>query len=329
MLKAFELDPATESVYLAIISKPGSDISALAAELGYPENTVRAAIGDLAEVSLLRPCSETPGELRAVSPDIALEALLASQEAELARRQAEIAKSRAVIAMSAAEGSRHRRVGVEIEQIDGIDEIRDRLQVLARQSRDEVLALMPGGGQSEANLAASKAIDEELLERGVGILTLYLDSMRNHPLTAGYARWMTELGGEVRTLPTLPIRMIVFDRELALIPTDPDNTGKGVLLTRDRGTVTALTALFDHLWSAAQPFGAPVRKGDDGLTGQERDLLRLLAAGYTDLIVARELGVSPRTARRITADLMERLSARSRFQAGARAAERGWLSPSH
>lgn len=54
-------------------------------------------------------------------------------------------------------------------------------------------------------------------------------------------------------------------------------------------------------------------------------MLRLLAAGLTDEAVARRLDVSVRTLRRVTADLMERLEARSRFQAGYLAATRGWL----
>ncbi|MEH1017726.1 helix-turn-helix transcriptional regulator [Micromonospora sp. CPCC 206060] len=52
------------------------------------------------------------------------------------------------------------------------------------------------------------------------------------------------------------------------------------------------------------------------MTEREREVLRLLAQGYTDESVARSLGVSLRTARRIAADLMVRLGARSRFQAG-------------
>ncbi|MGW3248842.1 helix-turn-helix domain-containing protein [Streptomyces sp. NPDC001070] len=62
-----------------------------------------------------------------------------------------------------------------------------------------------------------------------------------------------------------------------------------------------------------------------GLTGQEATTLQLLADGLTDEAIAKRLGVSPRTARRIATDLMERLNARSRFQAGARAVQHGWL----
>nr|WP_241832347.1 LuxR C-terminal-related transcriptional regulator [Pseudofrankia sp. EUN1h] len=54
-------------------------------------------------------------------------------------------------------------------------------------------------------------------------------------------------------------------------------------------------------------------------------LLQLLADGAKDESAARSLGVSVRTVRRMVADLMRRLEARSRFQAGILAKRRGWL----
>src|SRR5690606_39837840 len=61
------------------------------------------------------------------------------------------------------------------------------------------------------------------------------------------------------------------------------------------------------------------------LTTRERELLTLLSAGNTDESAAAQLGVSVRTVRRMVADIMDRLGARSRFQAGVKAADRGWL----
>jgi DNA-binding NarL/FixJ family response regulator len=60
-------------------------------------------------------------------------------------------------------------------------------------------------------------------------------------------------------------------------------------------------------------------------TASELLLLRLLADGSKDEAAARALGVSVRTVRRMVADLMRRLDARSRFQAGILAQRRGWL----
>ncbi|WP_439654225.1 LuxR C-terminal-related transcriptional regulator [Streptacidiphilus anmyonensis] len=54
-------------------------------------------------------------------------------------------------------------------------------------------------------------------------------------------------------------------------------------------------------------------------------MLRLLAQGLTDATVAKRLNVSLRTERRMVADLMRRLGASGRFEAGVKAARRRWI----
>jgi DNA-binding CsgD family transcriptional regulator len=166
-----------------------------------------------------------------------------------------------------------------------------------------------------------------MLTRGKSVVTVYLDSVRNDPATLGYARWLTEHGGAVRTTPTLPVRMVLFDREIALVPIDPENTRRGAVQLTGAGIITALVTLFEQVWTMAVPLGDESRHVDDELTGQERELLRLLAQGLTDEVAARKLGISLRTERRMMASIMDRLGAHSRFEAGLRANERRWLSP--
>jgi DNA-binding NarL/FixJ family response regulator len=129
----------------------------------------------------------------------------------------------------------------------------------------------------------------------------------------------------VRTTASLPTRMIMVDRKLALLPTNLSDARMGAVLVRSEGTITALYALFELLWTAAAPFGSKPAVDPRGLHPQEAEALRLLADGNTDEAIAKRLGVSPRTARRIAADLMDRLEARSRFEAGVHAVQDGWL----
>lgn len=85
-------------------------------------------------------------------------------------------------------------------------------------------------------------------------------------------------------------------------------------------------SLFEQTWESAVPLGADHRRqGDDGVSASDRELLRLLASGLTDEGAGKRLGISVRTVRRQMAALMERLNATSRFEAGLKAAQRGWL----
>ena len=49
----------------------------------------------------------------------------------------------------------------------------------------------------------------------------------------------------------------------------------------------------------ADRLGTDRRPDDDGLNSQERAIITLLAQGHTDEVIARKLGVSVRTSRRI------------------------------
>ncbi|HCU95486.1 MAG TPA: LuxR family transcriptional regulator [Actinobacteria bacterium] len=137
---------------------------------------------------------------------------------------------------------------------------------------------------------------------------------------------LAALGALVRTAPRVPPVLMICDQQAALIPLEPAGPGTGAVHVREPAIVAALAATFASTWQAATPLaGTHPPAGPADLTASERALLRLLAGGLTDDAAARRLGVSARTVRRQVAVLMAKLGAASRFQAGRKAAERGWL----
>jgi DNA-binding CsgD family transcriptional regulator len=160
----------------------------------------------------------------------------------------------------------------------------------------------------------------------VAFRTLYQDSVRNDPDTISHAHWLIDHGGDVRTAPIVPQRLVIVDRTDALVPLDPADSRKGALHVREPGLVSALVNMFEQAWATAVPLGAVrTRDPETGLSDTERELLKLLGMGLTDEAAGRRLGLSQRTARRMMASIMERLAASSRFEAGLKAAQRGWL----
>ncbi|MFE7529056.1 helix-turn-helix domain-containing protein [Kitasatospora sp. NPDC057542] len=328
MLTALGLDKVSETVYRAMLAHPQEGVAALGARLALPEQQVRQALDTLSELALLRPSADREGELRAVSPEVGMEILMARQQAELAAQQLRIEASRAAAAQLIAEYADLRPASGQpgVEQLTGLDQIRDRLTTLTREVREEVMTFSPDGGQKPENIEAAKPLNLDLLERGVRMRTVYLDSLRNSPHTVEYVNWLVSHGGQVRTVPALPTRMIVVDRTTAVIPIRSDSSAAGAVVLTGQGMLAALCALFETVWADAQPVGTITRLNERGLSAQEQAAVTLLADGHTDDAIAKRLGVSPRTARRIATDLMERLDARSRFQAGVRAAQAGWLA---
>jgi sugar-specific transcriptional regulator TrmB/DNA-binding CsgD family transcriptional regulator len=329
VLEAFGVEKETEAVYIALLNQPTAGVREIAELLGLSDGRIHQALAELARLSLVRPSWGDPRIIRPVSPDIGLQYLLAREEAELLQRQNQIESSRAAIAELIAElsvqGGTALSHEADLSQVFGLEAIRTKLIQFAYSTRQQVLSLMPDGAQTSENMEASRPLDEMLLRRGVEILTVYLDSVRNDQGSREYVKWLLDLGGQIRTVAILPLRLLVFDRNIAVIPLNPRQSEVGVAIVQGNGPVAAMCALFDKIWESAAPYGeTPSRETGLSLTELEFTVARLLAHGDTDATISRKLGVSPRTAGRIASELMAKVGAKSRFQAGVRIGELGW-----
>jgi hypothetical protein len=89
---------------------------------------------------------------------------------------------------------------------------------------------------------------------------------RNDGATTRYIHWLASLGGQSRTTPALPMLLVVVDREVALVPQDPNDTQRGA----------PVLTLFEQVWQHASPWQEGPLRDSRGLTPQERELLLLL-----------------------------------------------------
>lgn len=327
MFDVLGMDATTEVVYREMLVHPQDGVADLIRRLQLTEQAVLTALDTLSELALVRHSSEEPQNFHAVDPHLAAEILLARQRAELAAQQQRVQEAQAAVVQLKSEFTQE-GVRDELHRLEGVDCVRDYLATLYDRVEDELLTFAPGGAQTAANVRSSQPLAEDLLEHGVQMRTVYLDSARNDPATVAHADWLAALGGRIRTVPSLPNRMIICDRKIAVIATDPDDTAAGAVVLQTAGVVSSLYALFESVWQSAQPMGATASPADaQGLSPQQVEVLRLLSLGHTDESVAARLGVSARTARRIATKLMGHLGARSRFQAGVHAVARGLFRP--
>jgi LuxR family maltose regulon positive regulatory protein len=83
----------------------------------------------------------------------------------------------------------------------------------------------------------------------------------------------------------------------------------------------------DPPWPAAVPAARPQpiapASGAQMLSAREREVLQRIAAGDSNKMAARALGLSPHTVKRHVANILGKLGARTRGQAAA------WLQASH
>jgi DNA-binding CsgD family transcriptional regulator len=307
-----------------LLTEPDWGVERIAANLHLAEAEVREALDELLELTLLRPAVDS-STLRAVSPEVGLTRLLARNQNQLLFRQQQLESARTAIAALSAEFIDRQPDDEMVLRLDSLEAVRDRLEELAATATEECLSLMRGGAVRPDAIQAGKHPNQLALERGVVIRSIFQDSFRNDPDTLRYARWLADLGGLTRTVPLLPMRLVIVDRSIALVPTDPSDGRRGALELHGAALIQPLCALFDELWRSGADFGQPTARDDQDLTGSERALLELLGQGHTDESAGRKLGLSLRTVRRMMQDLMNRLGAESRFQAGAQAVRKDWL----
>jgi sugar-specific transcriptional regulator TrmB/DNA-binding CsgD family transcriptional regulator len=327
VLEPLGVDEATFAVYHALLRDPESTPAQIAARLNTPLAEVHQLMDNLRNLDLLVPSWTNPGSEHAVHPRVGLTGLAERRRTELNKLFAELSEAQSTAEVMAEQYNEllTSRSSGDIEVLKGRANASRRVEELGAQARESFWGLLPAHVDDIA-LPLEESPDITLLERGIKVRTVYLQSMTVSKQGLEYAAFIHKLGGEVRATPTLPMRLLVVDREIVVMPLNPDIETDGAVIHRSPSVLALALALFDTCWARATELFAPEDRDDNTpLTPHEAEVLRLLAGGAKDEQVARLLGISLRTARRITATLSERLDATSRFELGVAAAKRGWV----
>jgi len=320
-LMGLGLDQELESAYRGLLRQPNCSRPQLAAELAVDSETADRMVARLGELGLVQVGADG-ATLHVVDPHVGLAALAARVDAELAERREQLEQGRRAIAdLVTGLHTNPRSRNTQVADVSwGAHEIKARTQALTSAASSEVVAMSAPGavlldGPALPGWCADGVCCRLAFATGRG-----LDPVRD--------RWLHDLaadGAEVR-IGQVPTSALIIDSATVALPVCDTASGQtvGLATLRLPSAVTAVVELFERVWADSFPLAETYAR-EGAVTTRERDLLDLLVAGATDQSAAYRLGVSVRTVRRMVADLMIRLGARSRFEAGARAAERGWL----
>ncbi|HEU0237767.1 MAG TPA: helix-turn-helix transcriptional regulator [Micromonosporaceae bacterium] len=226
---------------------------------------------------------------------------------------------------------------------------------LLNDAKSEILLVEPGGKGPWPWSIDIAPLVTGALQRGCRVRVLF---GRWPSATPGrlFAHRATEAGAELRAGGTPEQTMMAVDDATALLPSD---AAELTVVTQPQ-VVRMLRSLADVAWSratamrigsesevfaaaagvprfavprsavprsavprSAVPRVAAVDVADTSHRSLQRRIVQLLADGAKDETIARALGMSVRTCRRHIADIMRRLDAVSRFQAGANAVRLG------
>ncbi|MFL6127853.1 MAG: LuxR C-terminal-related transcriptional regulator [Mycobacteriales bacterium] len=323
-LEILGLDGLPESVYRALLADPDADLSVLAGQLGVDQQQTHEALERLVELSLVRQRAGG-GVYVPVNPEVTLDAMLALERAELTRRERQLLLARGELARLVRSGDSPAGPVREVRRLDDLGQIIAVIRDLEARCYQEVLSVTPGASVPVEQLGEALKDDLGLLDRGVRARLLHTRrQLRSEPLRRHLAT-LRRHGAEVRIADTLPHRLLVFDRTVSFLPVNPHRPAVGALVVREPAIIANLVTLFESLWTNAVDVDRAVQTGGVGASAFDRAVLMLMSSGVKDEAAARQLNVSDRTYRRHVADILTRLGASSRFQAGVEAVRRGWL----
>jgi DNA-binding CsgD family transcriptional regulator len=304
--------------YAVAVRRRSINADDLGAELGLGRQAATQVLDDLCELRLLHPEEESGGRLAAVAPESARLQLLRPMERELMARQeaidgieADLASLTSVFATASARSS----TAAAVELVRHGPTARTLIAELAGAARQEMLAAQPGA------LAADQLDEAQVLARGRDgdrprLWLLYQHSAQyNHDATTLVLR-LGGIGTEVRTTANGFTRMLVFDREVAVLGLRDGSPGAAVV--RDEQVVATLAEAFDRTWHGARPFPLQHTRGQTVSVSCEvkQAIVRLLVSGESDRKIAAHIGLSLRTCQRHIAELMRAIGAQNRLHAG-------------
>jgi len=313
--------------YRLLLQQPGIDLRKFADQLACSDEDGRTILEALAELQLLQGVSGGSQSTVAVSPVVAMLRVIAQEQLFLSGRQQFLKQSYDTFASIISVYS----AGIDdaggeafAEQLPDPAAVRLRLEELFVGAKHEVLSFTPAVDGLRLADPLSHPRHLTAVRRGIRVQALYHDAVAFDPVALASAEQLVDAGAELRLAARPPLGLLIIDRETGVLPRDLADPDAGALVIREGITVLALAALFESYWRHGRPL-----LSDDGraqyCSPAERAVLGLLAAGAKDDSVARQLGTSVRTIRRIVADLMVRAQVDSLFALGVYAAANDWI----
>jgi DNA-binding CsgD family transcriptional regulator/DNA-binding IclR family transcriptional regulator len=322
LLSVLGLDEAELAAYRMLVTGPSGTATEVSGALGVSVGKATRVIASLEAKGLVARSGTAIDHVVASPPDIALGALIVEHQEGI--RQAELEMRALRERYLAASSSRAEQV---VDVVRGREAVRQRFNQLQRGARREVLEFVKG--DVVAVSVEENVEEEQAISRGVIYRFLLERQTLERPGLMAALSETIQPGVELRVTRELPIRLIVVDREIAMIPLAgaTDDQSGGALLLRAGGLLDLAVSLFEVKWRDAtrlDPAGEGAVEGGE-LSGRERQILLMLNAGLTDRTVATRLGLSARTVQRYVADMMERAEIDTRLQLGVQATRRGWI----
>ena len=313
-----ELRHADLALYRSVLNRSTVEATELRSRAALIPAAGVEAVDRLLAFGLLRPARGKPGMLEVNSPHSEAPAKLDAMLHEARARQASLDAIRDELialgkvyrpaASPSSDGS--------VELLTELADVLGCITEFAASAMREIRTSQPGGARKDEILTESLDRTERALNRGVRMRTIYQHTARFSSATVRYVEQVTQLGAEIRTVGDGFMQMLAFDDTVAVLAVQ--SNPNAALVVREPNLIAFAIAAFERAWTTAKPFPRDYRQDQVIAISEEMklDIVRMLIEGMEDRAIARRMGISLRTCQRHVSEVMDRLGARSRLQAG-------------
>ncbi|WP_436536212.1 LuxR C-terminal-related transcriptional regulator [Actinoplanes sp. HUAS TT8] len=319
------LDKSDEVVYRYELSNPGSTTAQVAKGTGLPEAKVECSRERLIACELLR---RVHGEIRPApgGPSAVAERLRAELDVTHSRNKRQVSLFQAEMTQWLnAQLLGRGNARCQVERLRNPEAAIILTEELLAGARATVVRCEPVPFAEKRRKPV--AGESRAVQRGVNVRLLYPPAQLTDPDVRRAVGHEIDAGMEVRVAGGTGMNVTIVDRCCAVVSDQRRPGGQQHFLVREIGLARTLSDLFELGWAHARDAVTLLKSDDEPdaeITAEERLLLQLLSIGWKDEAVAKRLGVSVRTVRRKISEIVVRLGASSRFQAGVMAARRAW-----
>ncbi|MFE7209596.1 helix-turn-helix domain-containing protein [Streptomyces sp. NPDC057611] len=211
MFETASLNSVEVRAYRSLVRVPEATPSQLASRLGLSGREAARLLDTLEAKGLVSRAEGSAHRFRASPPDLALGPLLLSRQQELQAAQSVMAE----LTEEYHSEARRRGSGEAVETVTGAQAMARTFDQLQRGARDEILALC-----KPPNMAVpSRGNDTQLevLASGVTYRAVYEPSALEVPPEVYRIREFVESGEQARVAAEVPVKMVVADRQLAML----------------------------------------------------------------------------------------------------------------
>jgi sugar-specific transcriptional regulator TrmB len=254
-LRKLGLSRYEAQAYLALLGEPGLTAGRVAHKAGIPQPRVYGALTTLVDRGFAEVSLAEPRTYRAIAPTAAYARHRQRSEKAFVTAMDELAQEMTALEQLNPQVESEDPAAFGIRLLRGARQAERAFIDLYESARSEILLFV------KAPILYPPVLDNDraLSARGVKIRWLVEQAVAHDPALAPGYQEFARTCGELRTRPSLPVKLAIVDRRTVAVPLSERDQTPTVLMIPNAALAANMAQWFQDVWDRAEVL--PVRKG--------------------------------------------------------------------